>query len=188
MTAELSALLARPDVRERCELRSRFGFMAFHGGLEAGTDVLAEAAAERAGASLYTIVQPPDLRWHVPSHRVTPDESQQLGTFLAHVDVVVALHGYGRRDRRAQVLLGGQNRVLARRMSTALAVALPQCTIVDDLRLIPAELRGIHPRNPVNRPAGGGVQVELPPFARTAPGLIDALSAVAATWCRNGDG
>ena len=38
----LSELLASPGVREESVLRSRFGFMAFHGGaLEEMTDVIA---------------------------------------------------------------------------------------------------------------------------------------------------
>ena len=45
-------LLAHPGVEESVELRSRFGFMAFHGGsLELGTDQIARAAA-RAGRRL----------------------------------------------------------------------------------------------------------------------------------------
>ena len=45
----LEDLLAQPGVEEVCELRSRFGVMALHGGnLERGTDVIAAAAAERA--------------------------------------------------------------------------------------------------------------------------------------------
>ena len=47
----LSALLADPAVREESTLRSRFGFMAIHGGgLEQMTDVIAERAADAAGA------------------------------------------------------------------------------------------------------------------------------------------
>jgi hypothetical protein len=38
--------------------------------------------------------------------------------------------------------------------------------IVDDLDGIPVELRGLHRRNPVNLPSGGGVQIELPPRVR----------------------
>ena len=52
-------LLAAPGVEEIMILRGQFGFMAYHGGaLEAMTDVIAAAAAERAGASLYAVVQP----------------------------------------------------------------------------------------------------------------------------------
>ena len=38
--------------------------------------------------------------------------------------------------------------------------------LVDDVAEIPSGLRGQHPRNPVNRPANHGVQLELPPTAR----------------------
>ncbi|MEQ1788513.1 MAG: poly-gamma-glutamate hydrolase family protein, partial [Acidimicrobiales bacterium] len=76
-------LLAHEGVEEDLVLRSTFGFMAFHGGnLEEGTDLVAAAAAEQAGASLYAVRQPPDLRWHLPSIEVGPDESPALATFL----------------------------------------------------------------------------------------------------------
>src|SRR5689334_3273177 len=89
-------LLAHDGVEEICELRSTFGLMAFHGGnLEAATDVIAGEAASRAGASLYAVVQPPSLRWHIPSTEVRPSESPRLAAFIDHVDVVVAVHGYG---------------------------------------------------------------------------------------------
>jgi len=60
--------------------------------------------------------------------------------------------------------------------------------VLDDLEAIPRELRGIHPRNPVNRTPEGGVQLELPPRVRgEAPtskpeyeaAVIDALAATA---------
>ena len=38
--------------------------------------------------------------------------------------------------------------------------------VVDDVGAMPSTLRGLHPDNPVNRPPGGGVQVELPPSVR----------------------
>src|SRR5437763_6991524 len=96
-TVRFADLLARDDVTEILALRSAFGFMAFHGGLEGGTKEVALRAAEQAGASVYAVIQPAQLRWHVPSHRVTPDLSPALAAFLAHVDVAIAVHGYGRR-------------------------------------------------------------------------------------------
>src|SRR5918994_1463776 len=112
----LGDLLATPGVEELCELGSRFGFMALHGGnLERGTDTIARAAADRAGASLYAVVQPPDLRWHVPSVAYDPKDSPCLATFLAHVDTVVTVHGYGREGLWATLLVGGRNRPLAPR-------------------------------------------------------------------------
>ena len=46
MSGLFADLLATPGVEEVCELRSRFGFMAYHGGaLEEMTDVIASAAA-----------------------------------------------------------------------------------------------------------------------------------------------
>ena len=72
----LDRLLAHPDVEEVSELRSTFGFMAFHGGgLEEQTDVIARAAAEQSGSSYYGIHQPADLKWHIPSHQIDPAHS-----------------------------------------------------------------------------------------------------------------
>ena len=160
-------LLAHPGVEEVSELRSRFGFMAFHGGnLEKGTDEIALAAAERSGASTYAIIQPPDLRWHLPSTSIDPVHSPALASFLDHVEVVVTVHGYGRDGLFTTLLLGGSNRRLAAHVGGHLRVGLPDYDIRDRLDQIPRELRGLHPENPVNRPMAGGVQVELPPRVR----------------------
>lgn len=161
-------LLAHDGVEEDLELRSTFGFMAFHGGnLEEGTDVIAAQAAERADASLYAVRQPTDLRWHVPSSEVGPDDSPALRAFLHHVDVVVAVHGYYRHGWFETLLLGGRNRRLARHLAEHLRSSMPTYTVVDDLEAIPLELRGVHPRNPVNLPPRLGVQLELPPRTRS---------------------
>ena len=107
-------LLAHPGVEEIVELRSTFGFMAYHGGsLEEVTDVVATAAAEQAGASLYAVLQPAGFRWHIPSTEVRPEQSQALAEFLDHVEVVVTVHGYGREGMWTTLLVGGQNRTLA---------------------------------------------------------------------------
>lgn len=197
--APFAELLAHPGVVERCELRSRFGFMAFHGGnLEHGTDHVAHAAAEAAGASVYSVSQPPDLRWHLPSIAVDPQFSPELARFLDHVDAVVAVHGYGRRDRWTTLLLGGRCRPLATHVGSHLRDHLDGYEVVDDLDAIPPELRGVHPRNPVNRARGGGVQLELPPRVRGlgphwadhppdrpiphTQALVAGLAASARTW------
>ena len=187
-------LLAHEGVQELCSLESRFGFMAFHGGnLEKGTDGAALEAASRAGASVYAVVQPADLRWHIPSTAVRPSESPALASFLDHVDVVIALHGYGAEGFWTTLLLGGQNRTLASHVGAALRATLAPhgYDVVDELESIPARLRGVHPDNPVNLPRGGGVQLELPPRVRgTSPlskpeytaALIDGLVTAASTW------
>ena len=187
--ATWAELLARDDVEEHSRLAGPLGFMAFHGGLEAGTAEIAEAAAAECGASLYVVRQPAGLRWHVPSHTVDPADSPVLADWLAHVEAAVALHGYGRISRPGRILLGGRNRSLAADLGVSLARELPHLTVVTDLDDIPSELRGLHPANPVNRPAGGGVQVELPPRARDrsldpdAPGRVArALARVAVQY------
>jgi phage replication-related protein YjqB (UPF0714/DUF867 family) len=183
----LDQLLATPGVEERCVLGSSFGFLALHGGLEAHTAEIAQAAAVAAHASYYAVVQPDDLRWHVPSHAYDPAQSGALDTFLDHVDCVVSVHGFGglrgSDDRWITGLLGGGNRELAARLASRLRDALPGYHWIDDVDLIPAHLRGVHPDNPVNRPIGGGVQLELPPRVRRTAGdaaaLIGALAALA---------
>ncbi len=193
-------LLAHELVTEEIELRSTFGFMAFHGGnLERVTDEIAREAARRSGSSYYAIVQQAPLRHHLPSAQVSPDESEHLAAFLSHVDVAVAVHGYGREGFWTSMLLGGTNRFLATNLAQELRNRLPEFNSVDSVEEIPAELRGQHPRNPVNLPTLGGVQLELPPRIRgLTPGtalmpridgriawtesLIEALSTVARNW------
>jgi phage replication-related protein YjqB (UPF0714/DUF867 family) len=187
-------LLAHEGVEELCELRSSFGFMAFHGGnLEHGTDQVALAAASRAGASVYAVLQPPGLRWHVPSTAFRPAESERLAAFIDHVDVVLAVHGYGAEGFWTTLLLGGRNRVLATHVGAALRAELAPhgYDVIDDLDAVPSRLRGVHRDNPVNLPRGGGVQLELPPRVRgTSPmskpeyteALIAGLAAAASTW------
>jgi phage replication-related protein YjqB (UPF0714/DUF867 family) len=187
-------LLAHPGVEEVCELRSAFGLMAFHGGnLEKATDTIASRVADRAGASLYAVLQPRDLRWHIPSTAVQPSGSPRLAKFLDHVDVAIAVHGYGREGYWTTMLLGGANRDLARQLGTALRAAVGPhgYTVIDELDRIPTALRGVHPRNPVNLPPAQGVQLELPPRVRgTTPlsnpehteALIDGLVTAVTSW------
>ncbi len=156
-------LLAHPDVLEEQVLASTVGFLALHGGLEPGTAEIARAAAGRSGASYYAIVQPDDLKHHVPSHQTDPACAPLLAEFLDHIDALVSVHGYrGHDDLHTALLVGGGDRVLAAELAGRLRVALPGYRVVDDLDRIPRRLRGVDPRNPVNRAARGGVQVELP--------------------------
>lgn len=195
----LTELLALPGVREEVALRSRFGFMAIHGGdLEVMTDVIAARAAQAAGASYYGVVHPPRLHRHLPSVRYQPHESPDLLSFLGHVDVVVSIHGYGRDSSWMSLLLGGRNRELAKAMAGELETRLADYDVVTDLDRIPAELSGASAQNPVNIPIDHGVQLELPPRIRglspfsPPPGvdglspptraLIDGLVATARSW------
>ena len=168
MTGGFSALLAHSGVEEVCELRDRFGIMAFHGGnLERATDVIAREAAERSGASLYAVIQHAPLREHVPSITIRPEHSERLREFFDHVHTVIAVHGYGREAQFWKVLLGGRNRRLASHLAGHLRAALPSAYgVVDDLDEIPRGLRGLHEANPVNLPPNAGVQLELPPTIR----------------------
>lgn len=180
-------LLAVPGVREVCDLRGRLGFMAFHGGaLEAMTDVVAAAAAERSGASYYAVLQPKGSEHHIPSHRVSPRESVLLQRFLAHVETVITIHGFGRHGYWTSLLLGGQNRPLALHVAGHLRAHLPDYHVETDIERIPKELRGLHRDNPVNLPRQQGLQIELPPRVRGASthteSLITALAAAAGDW------
>jgi phage replication-related protein YjqB (UPF0714/DUF867 family) len=192
-------LLAQPGVEEVSALRGRFGFMAYHGGsLEEATDVIASAAAEAAGASYYGVHQPADLQWHIPSVVSGPAASPALAAFLDHVDQVITVHGYGRDGYWATLLVGGGHRPLAEHLAGHLRHRLPAYDVVTDLETIPLELRGLHPRNPVNLARGGGVQLELPPRVRgTSPlfwdwegpglnphtqALVDALVDTVDSW------
>ncbi len=156
----LSALLSDQDVSEVSRLRSRFGFLAIHGGgLEQLTDLIAERAAEESEASVYLVRHPDRYPHHLPSAQFDPDESPRLAAFLDHVDVAVSLHGYGRIGRSTQLLAGGRNRTLAAHL--ARHIQLPGYQVVTDLDAMPRELRGLHPHNPVNRVRDGGTQLEL---------------------------
>jgi phage replication-related protein YjqB (UPF0714/DUF867 family) len=191
-------LLAHPDVTEAQVLASPVGFLALHGGLEPATAEIAEESARRAGASSYVIVQPDDLKRHVPSHEHDPADAPLLAGFLAHVHVVISVHGYwGHADDA--LLVGGRDRALATALGTRLRDALPEYSVVDDLELIPPRLRGVDPRNPVNR-AARGVQVELPhpvravgPYGRGEAGTrhrghTEALVAALARFAEELDG
>ena len=193
-----SELLTMDGVTEESALRSAFGFMAYHGGgLEDMTDVIARAAAERSGSSYYGVLHPAQWELHLPSIRVTPDESPVMAAFLERVDVVVTVHGFGRRHLMTSLLLGGRNRELAKHLAGHLRTVLPVYDVLDDLDEIPKALRGIHERNPVNLPRQQGVQIELPPRVRGASplwwdwegnltphteSLIAGLAAAATTW------
>lgn len=182
----LQELLACRGVEEDLALRSRFGFMAFHGGsLETKTDAIAKEAAHRSGASFYAIRQPPNLRWHIPSSLFRAEESHKLQAFFEVVDIVVTVHGFRRKAFPRHVMLGGRNRALAAHLADALRPALPRAVVVDDLAEIPKPIRGVHPDNPVNVPRLSGVQVELSPVVRVEPtDLINALAEAARSFVR----
>jgi phage replication-related protein YjqB (UPF0714/DUF867 family) len=197
--SDFAAILEAPGVEEICELRGPIGFMAYHGGhLEWLTDVIARRAADASDASLYAVVQPEGMREHFTSTTVDPAESPQLARFLDHVEIVITVHGFGRRGMFGSMLLGGQNRVFAEHVGDSIRALLPAYDVRTDLEAIPKPLRGLHDRNPVNLPPQQGVQIELPPRVRgSSPlwwdwegpeltphteSLIEALATAARTW------
>jgi phage replication-related protein YjqB (UPF0714/DUF867 family) len=195
MTAAFAELLQTPGVEERMVLRSGFGFLAIHAGVEGGTLEVAMEAAERAEASFYAVTQPEGLARHVPSVEITPDVSLRLTAFLLHVETVVSLHGHWRMANRRAVWVGGRNRLLAGVLAGRLRDAVPDYDVVDELDDIPPRMRGLHPKNPVNRPRRSGAQLELPPTLRGAradrapgdpcvphPAVVETLADVASAW------
>lgn len=179
----LKELLQTSGVNEVFEPGSRLGIMALHGGLEAGTFEIARDVAAATGAGLYAVVQPEDLRWHVPSIRFDPTHSRKLRRFLDSTALAVSLHGFGRDAMEATALLGGRDRSLA--ASLAEAIRGRGFDVVSERSRIPKKLRGVHPRNPVNLPPLGGIQIELTPDLRIEPHrsrltgvLVDALGTV----------
>lgn len=204
-TSTFADLLALEGVVEELQIRGPIGFCAFHGGnLERVTDTIASRAAELADASYYAVTQPLGMRQHIPSAQIDPAQSESLASFIAHCDVVIAIHGYGRQGHWATLQLGGGNRTLATHIAHHLRWHLPAYRVVDELGAIPRELRGQHPKNPCNLSNGGGVQIELPPrvrglspFAHAWPGghaddgvfshtndLVSGLASAALSWPR----
>jgi phage replication-related protein YjqB (UPF0714/DUF867 family) len=184
----LAELLAMPGITEECILRSNVGFMALHAGSQdRGTEQIASQAAEQAGASYYAIVHPPGLRVHLTSRLHSPDDSSRLRAFLAHVDVAISVHGFGRDGfavwvdperglivepygpaMRGQqtgplrgIILGGLNQPMLDVARALFHQRIAGYRVADErVRL------GFHPDNPVNLPPAHGVQVELPPGLR----------------------
>lgn len=162
-----TSLLETSDAYEELEIRSKVGLMAYHGGtLEKATDAIARETADLCGASYYGLIQTNDDPLHFPSTKLFEYASENLNIFFQHVRVVITIHGYGREHLFHSVLLGGRNRALASHLASFLKMALPDYSFENDLEQIPKELRGLHPKNPVNIPALTGVQVELPPTLR----------------------
>ncbi len=185
----LAELIATEGVREVYRPGLQFGVMAIHGGLEEGTDDIAAAVAAASGASLYALIQPDNLRWHVPSTLFDPSESQVLGEFLESVETVISIHGYGDPEFESTALLGGSNRDLAQAIHHEFASRA--IVSVADLDAIPKRLRGVHPANPVNRPKRGGVQIELPMDLRHGAAfdlVVESLVAVVAGTAADSSG
>jgi phage replication-related protein YjqB (UPF0714/DUF867 family) len=185
---DLSELLALPGVTETCILRSAVGILALHGGSQdRGTDQIACRVAAQAGASYYAIVQPAGLRVHLTSRLHDPAQSASLRAFLAHVDIAISVHGFGRegfglwmdperglvvepygpaiRGRQTGplqgIIVGGLNSDLLDAARKLLGNRFPGYQLADErVRL------GFHPDNPVNLPSERGVQIELPPGLR----------------------
>jgi phage replication-related protein YjqB (UPF0714/DUF867 family) len=195
---DLAELLTLPGVKEECVLRSTVGFMALHGGSQdRGTHEIAVDAATWAGASYYAIIQPSGVRVHLTSRRHDPDQSDRLRAFLAHVDVAISVHGFGRdgfnlfvdpargiviepygpalRGRQTGplrgIIIGGQNARLLAVARELLHERVAGYHVADErIRL------GFHPENPVNLPRWQGVQIELPPGLRGIGDLGEQLA------------
>ncbi|KUN02805.1 hypothetical protein AQI95_25030 [Streptomyces yokosukanensis] len=161
------------------------GLLALHGSNEGGTAELAGTVARRCGATSLVFTQPGSRRpVHIRSPLMAADHCALLREFLERVSLTVSLHGHMRPEATHTVFLGGGNRPAARTLAEAFAAKAPRFPAVTDLAAIPAALRGVHPRNPVNLTRLAGVQVELPLLARTSGAtdippdeVTDALTA-----------
>ncbi|MEU0005387.1 poly-gamma-glutamate hydrolase family protein [Streptomyces sp. NPDC006314] len=164
---------------------SGIGLLALHGSNEGGTAELADLVARRCGATSLVFTQPGARRpVHIPSPRMAADHCALLREFLDRVSLTVSLHGHMRPHAPHTLFLGGGNREAALVLARELLALAPRFRAVADLEAIPAALRGLHPRNPVNLTRLGGVQVELPLLARTTGAadtppqpVADALAA-----------
>ena len=164
----ITKLLEREDVNEELELRSSFGFMAYHGGsLEKATDVIAREAAERSNLfPTMALFKAMRIRYILLLHSYLRRKVIYF-LFLDHVQIVVTILGYGREHLFYSVLLGGRNRQLADHFTRFFGKHSQIMNLETVLENIPKELRGQHLRNPVNYPPQGR-QLELPPlFAGT---------------------
>jgi len=130
-------LVACADVEEHVVLGSSVGFLALHGGIEPGTEGIARTAAARTGGSAYVVTQPRSRGWHVPSHRIDTAAVPGLAAFLAHVDVVVSVHGYYLPDQPDAILVGGGRRDLAADLAARLRDCVDEMPVVDELDRIP---------------------------------------------------
>ncbi|MFG2602837.1 poly-gamma-glutamate hydrolase family protein [Streptomyces sp. NPDC048514] len=161
------------------------GLLALHGSNEGGTAELADLVARRCRATSLVFTQPGARRpVHIPSPLMAADHCALLRRFLDRVSLTVSLHGHMRPQAPHSLFLGGRNRAAALVLAEELHALAPRFRVVTDLAQVPAGLRGLHPRNPVNLTRLGGVQVELPLPARTTgtadtppQPVVDALAA-----------
>ncbi|MGV9544125.1 poly-gamma-glutamate hydrolase family protein [Nocardia beijingensis] len=157
---KLTRMLA--ESRIEVDLDGPVGFLALHGGIESGTASLALRAASRVGGSALIVRQQSnDTRLHVSSNEFAPELFPQLRLILDHCPVIVSLHGHNRRAFAHHVMVGGQNRVLAGEMASCLRRHTERLAVIDDLAVIPPEINGTKPANPVNI-AAAGTQLEIP--------------------------
>lgn len=163
-------------------------FAPHGGGIEPGTEEIARALAAACGAGLYVLAGrrgSGNRALHVASTGMPPRVSAKLDAALAACRVALAVHGHGLPVDA--VFVSGQASRAVAAVAAALRPALgARYAVIDEVARIPPGLRAVSPGNFVNRPAGGGVQLELPrrlrEEARPAP-RGDALALVSALAC-----
>jgi phage replication-related protein YjqB (UPF0714/DUF867 family) len=160
------------------------GVLALHAGIERGTGEIAHGIADCLNVSTLIFWQEShDFRLHVPAPLYDPAVCGELGDFLIRSHMVISLHGHARPSLSRAILVGGRNRSLARNAAADIRRGLDGVEVIGSLRRIPRGLRGLNAANPVNRTAGGGVQLELPAVARGVvprggeEAAVDAASA-----------
>ena len=125
-----------------------------------------------------------------------PSASPALSRFLDHVQVAVAVHGYGRPDMWTTLLVGGRNRTLAAALRSALEGTLGDgFRVVDDVEASPCRCAASIPAIRSTCPRGRGLN-ELPPRVRPGTGaptfrsdyeeaVTEALASVASAAAAN---
>jgi phage replication-related protein YjqB (UPF0714/DUF867 family) len=175
-------------------------FAPHGGGIEPGTEEIARALARASGASLYVLAgrrAAGNKALHVTSTAMRAGVSARLDRALARCRTAIAIHGHAQPGAPRAIYVSGRAAAAAGLISAALRGALAGWDVIDDPARIPPGLAGLSPENFVNRPAGGGVQIELPRAlrdeARPAPRgqalvLVGALARAVATLATAGPG
>ncbi len=143
--------------------------LAVHGGgIEPGTEELAEYAAAETGCSLYVFsgrLEKGNSRLRRMSRSLFREEDSLRSRVIGQANAVISIHGHGRDAN--EIYAVGASEVLKGMFVELMAQRLPAFPVVTDPAKIPKGLAGLHPDNVVNLPAGGGLQLELPARLRT---------------------
>jgi len=164
---EFRVILRDPAVREVFLPGHAVGVFAPHGGgIEPGTEEIARAVAQATGATLYVLsAKRPsgNGQLHIACTKMIPGISTKLDSAIAACRIAISIHGHGRTKDGGAVYVSGRATDAVQVTAGAMRHALKGVfEVVDELDRIPSDLAGLHKDSLVNRPKGGGVQIELP--------------------------